>query len=231
MRSAFTAAMVLLARPLFPAQAAPPPAAAGKTAVAEIRFTLENSQIHPIRYSLRIAEDGSGDYRSTAGGALPSDSGSGLIIVPDQSRPIQVGTALRARLFQIARRNRFFGVHCQANGDVAFTGTRTLEYGGPDGQGSCTFTWTKLKDIEELTGILQGIACTLDQGGLLTIEHAHTPLALDTGLDDLAQMAQQGQALELENIAPVLTAIAEDEHVIERDQRLARELLSFDKAD
>lgn len=205
--------------------------AQGATAAkqAEISFSFENPQVHPIRYSLRIAEDGSGEYTSEAGDTLPGD-GNDSIVAPGQSRPIVVGEALRAKLFLLARRNKFFALPCQARRKVAFNGTKTLSYNGPDGQGSCTYTWSKLQDIEALTQIFQGIALTLDEGGKLAVERAHSPLALDAELIVLTKMVKQGEALELQNIAPVLTSIANDEAALKRDRQWARELLAPGKS-
>lgn len=196
---------------------------------AEISFSFENPQVHPIRYSLRVAEDGSGEYTSVAGGALPGD-GNDSIVSPGQSRPIAIGEALRAKLFLLARRNKFFALPCQAHRKVAFNGTKTLSYSGPDGQGSCTYTWSKYQDIETLTQIFQGIALTLDEGGKLAVERAHAPLALDAELILLTKLVKQGEVLELQNIAPVLTAIANDDAALKRDRQWARELLAPGKS-
>jgi len=220
-------ALVILAGALRGTAARAQSASAAKP--AEIRFSFENPQVHPVRYSLRIAEDGSGEYTSVAGGVLPGD-GNDSIVAPGQSRPIVVGEALRTKLFLLARRNKFFALPCQARRKVAFSGTKTLSYSGPEGKGSCTFTWSKYQEIETLTGIFQGIALTLDEGGKLAVERAHTPLALDAELILLVKMAKQGDALELQNIAPVLTSIANDDAALKRDRQWARELLGSGKS-
>lgn len=227
--AAIAAPLFLLAGPAVRAQAASP------QPKAHIRFTFEDPQLHPVRYSLQIEEDGEGSYESTAGGPLAADrnnadAGSAPIFAPDQSRTVHVSEALSARLFLLARRNKLFAVPCQGRSKVAFDGTKTLEYQGPEGQGSCTFTWTQTKDIDELRRSFEGIALTLDVGARLALERAHTPLALDVELNSFSAMADQGQALEMENIAPVLTAIASDDAVLKRDQRWAQALLSGGKS-
>ena len=202
---------------------------------AEIRFTFEDPQLHPVRYSIRIEEDGAGWYESTAGGPLPTDkpnTGDGTISIfsPDQSRALHVSATLSALLFQLARRNKLFAIPCQSHGKVAFNGSKTLEYRGPEGQGSCSYEWTKIKDINQVTTAFEGIALTINEGARLALEQAHRPLALDKELDWLTQMVHQGDALELENIAPVLRAIALDNAVLKRDQRSADALLAGGKA-
>lgn len=202
---------------------------------AEVRFTFEDPQLHPVRYSIRIEEDGSGWYESTAGGPLPVDKpnpndGSITIFAPDQSRAIHISTPLTAKLFQLARRNKLFAIPCQSHGNVAFNGSKTLQYRGPEGEGSCSYRWTKLKDIDEITRAFEGIALTINEGARLALEQAHRPLALDKELNGLTQMASQGDALELQNIASVLRAIASDNAVLKRDQRMADALLAGEKA-
>jgi hypothetical protein len=202
---------------------------------AEMHFTFEDPQLHPVRYSIQIAEDGSGWYESTAGGPLPADKpntsdGTISIFAPDESRAIHVSATLSAHLFQLARRNKLFAIPCQSHGKVAFNGSKTLEYHGPEGEGSCSYKWTKLKDIDQVTAAFQGIALTVNEGARLALEQAHRPLALDKELDWLTQMVRQGDALELGNIAPVLRAIASDNAVLKRDQRSADALLAGGKA-
>lgn len=211
-----------------PAAASSGSAAQETAAAAQVSFIFADPQVHPVRYALRVNENGSGKYQATAGGQLPDDD-ENSIVAPDQARAIRVSPATRERIFLLARRSKLFAMTCQAAGKVAFDGTKTLEYKGAEGQGSCTYTWTKDKNIEELTRIFEGIASTLDEGARLAVEHAHTPLALDPELNTLAGMAQRGEALELENIAPVLTAIADDDTVLKRDQSRARELLAWGK--
>jgi hypothetical protein len=50
-------------------------------------------------------------------------------------------------------------------------------------------------------------------------------------MEALEQMAHDGRAIELENIAPILQTLAGDEAVLQRVQRRARALLQLAKSD
>ncbi len=115
--------------------------------------------------------------------------------------------------------------------NIAFQGTKTLEYEGPEGQGSCTYNWSKNAQIDKLTDQFEAIAVTLDEGSKLQRQYEHGRLSLDTELEFLDQMVHDGRAIEVENIAPILELLAGDEAVLQRVQRRARALLEAAKSD
>ena len=81
---------------------------------------------------------------------------------------------------------------------------KQLSYQGPDGNGSCTYNWSKSGAIEKLTTIFESIAFTLEEGRRLAIEHKHDRLALDQELGVLLDAVKDGRALEVQCIQPVL---------------------------
>ena len=115
--------------------------------------------------------------------------------------------------------------------NIAYQGTKTLAYEGPEGQGSCTYNWSKLSQIDKLTDQFEAIAATLDEGSKLQRQYEHGRLSLDTELELLDQMVRDGRAIEVENIAPLLRTIAGDDAVLQRVQRRARALLQAVKED
>jgi hypothetical protein len=211
-------------------QEAPPPGLSklGDTATgnaAQIRFTYENPQSQPVKYVLLLRENGDGSYRSEIGSG---ETGEELLQAQPLDREIQVSNAARAKIFVAARRGKYFDIRCEVAGEkVAFQGTKTLEYSGEDGHGNCTYNWTKNNNIQYLTDTFEGISLTLEEGSRLEVEYRHRRLALDSELETLEELAGQGRALELQNIAPVLNAIAGDDQVLKRDQRMARTLLAM----
>lgn len=199
-------------------------------APAQIRFSYENSKLQPSQYVLTIREDGSGRYQSEAS-TSPSTDQSDLPTV-GQDRAIQISSARRAKIFAAARRSKYFNISCDTgDSHLAFQGTKTLAYDGADGHGNCTYNWSKDKQIDMLTSEFQGIALTLETGARLEIEYLHSRLRLDAELDQLSQLVQQGQAIELANIAPCLQKIAGDDAILHTAQRRARELLKLAKAE
>lgn len=193
---------------------------------ATVSFHFENPQLQPAKYTITVHEDGTGHFSAEAGpansediAALPSES---------QDRGIQVTTANTQRIFEIARSKKFFNIACEGgDAHLAFTGKKELGYQGSDGHGGCTFNYSKDPKIQWLTTEMEGIAATLESGRRLQLEHEHGRLSLDAELESLETMVQNGQALELQNIAPTLVDIVKDQAVLQRAQKRARHLLAI----
>jgi hypothetical protein len=199
-------------------------------APAQIRFTYENPQLQPPKYVLTVAEDGTGHFRSEGGGPVSNDPQN--MPADPQDRPIHVSKALREAMFATARKNKLFATSCDDGGkNVAFQGTKTLQYEGPEGQGSCTYNWSKSSQIDKLTDQFEAIAVTLDEGSKLQRQYEHGRLSLDTEMEFLVQAVHDGRAIEVENIAPILQTLAGDEAVLQRVQRRAQALLAAARSD
>jgi hypothetical protein len=192
--------------------------------VAQIRFTYENPKLQPSKYVVTAGEDGNGHFRSEAGGPPPAE-GEGMP-AEAQDRPIHISQALRQSMFAAARKSKLFAIACDDGAkNIAYQGTKTLVYEGPEGQGSCTYNWSKLSQIEKLTGQFEAIATTLDEGSKLQRQYEHGRLSLDAEMELLDEMVRDGRAIEVENIAPLLRTLAGDDAVLQRVQRRARALL------
>jgi hypothetical protein len=199
----------------------------------QITFTFENPQLQPAKYEVIVHPDGSGHYRSVLGPATPSSTDAANANPPADplDRDIHVSKALRESLFATAQKSKFFA-NCQDAGkNIAFQGTKTLAYEGPDGQGSCTFNWSKNDQIDKLVDQVQSMVLTLDEGSKLQRQYEHGRLSLDAEIEFLVQMVHEGRATELQNIAPILQTLASDDAVLKRVQRHAQELLAAAKND
>ena len=193
---------------------------------AEVGFRYENPQLQPGKYSFVIREDGSGSYHSEPSATPPADKASYHPLPQAEDRSVQFSKTLVNQIFSTAREQKFFSVACDDKRDkIAFQGTKVLSYQGPDGEGSCTYNWSKIASIEKLTSLFEGIAFTLEEGRRLEIEQKHDRLAVDAELGDLIEAAKAGRALEIHNIEPTLQAIADDEAMMERARSRARKLL------
>jgi hypothetical protein len=196
----------------------------------QITFTFENPKLQPAKYVVTVHADGSGHYRSELGPALPPAADEANPPPDPQDRDIHVSKALRDFMFATARKSKFFAGSCNDVGKgVAFQGTKILAYEGPDGQGSCTFNWSKNAQIDKLMDQVQSMVLTLDEGSNLQRQYEHGRLRLDTEIEFLVQMAHEGRATELQNIAPILQTLVGDEAVLKRVQRHAQELLAAAK--
>ena len=191
----------------------------------EIRFSFEHPQLDPSAYTLVIHEDGSGHYRSSPGPS--SGPGSDGFASSAAEQDITVREPLLAVLFQTARSHRFFAMDCEApDTRIAFTGKKTVAYAGSDGNGQCSYNWSRDKELNQLAENLMAIAFTVHEGNRLAIEHTHSRLTLDSELEILQEAVKDHRALEIENIAPVLDAIASDSAVMNRARNRARALLN-----
>jgi hypothetical protein len=186
---------------------------------AHIRFIFENPKLQPSTYVIDINEDGTGHFQSQTGTAPTADT-EGIT-----AEPLDVDIRIVDPLLD------FFDVACESTrAKMAFTGKKALMYTGPDGDGSCTFNWSRDQQIMKIADSLIATAYTLQVGQRLTLEHEHNRLGLDTELESLQEAVKQGQAQQLQNIAPQLQSIANDENVMERARNRARQLLNGEKA-
>ncbi len=190
---------------------------------AAITFTFENPALEPASYPLTVAEDGTGRYRSTPGrapveGSLQSEAQDRAVTLPDP---------LRAQLFALARKNHLFATACDsANSKIAFTGKKVLAYAGPEGTGNCTFNYARNQQVGQAAENLIAVAMTLEAGRRLQLLLQHDKLGLNAEMDTLSEEQASGRAQALENIAPVLKAIAADPDVLNHTRARAEALLS-----
>lgn len=192
----------------------------------QIQFSFDNPKLDPSNYILVISENGSGRYKSNPASAAPG--GDPQEIVPQPvDRAIQIGEPLKSQLFNFARSKHFFAMTCETpNAHIAFTGTKTFSYAGSDGQGSCSFNYARDPQLNDLANQMMAVAYTLEEGRRLTVELEHSRLGLDTELEELQSAVTDHRAAEVENIADVLEAIANDERVMNRARNRARALLT-----
>ena len=121
----------------------------------------------------------------------------------------------------------------------ARTGQRTLlsreprrwQYEGPEGQGSCTYNWSKLSQIDKLTDQFEAIAATLDEGSKLQRQYEHGRLSLDTELETPGPDGARWAGDRSREYCPYLAKLAGDDAVLQRVQRRARALLQAAKED
>lgn len=192
---------------------------------AHIRFNFENPQLQPASYVLDVNEDGTGHFSSQPG---PASSTDPQTIAPQPiDTDIKIEEPLRSDLFQTARSHNHFDVACESTKPkVAFTGKKSLKYTGPDGEGSCTFNWSRDQQLMKLVDDLIAVAFTIEEGRRLSVEHEHDRLSLDAELEALQDAVKSGRAQQIQNIAPQLEVIAADENVMQRARLRARQLLA-----
>ena len=195
----------------------------------QVSFDFANPALTPAIWRVEIAAQGSAHYHSHPGEAGAPDATGALPLAFDQQ--IEISARVRKQIFAIAQTHRLFAVPCESRHKVAFTGSKTVAYRGPDGQGSCTFNWSQDPQMMKVAETFLAISTTLEEGRKLRLEYLHDRLSLDAELETLADAAKTGAAIELQNIAPELRAIASDGAVMKRAQARANALLASLPAD
>ena len=187
-------------------------ARAEQNSVLQVEFT--NDQLDPSHWILTLRSDGSGHFISQPGKAPDGDAPS--LVAPIVDRDIQLSAAFTAHVFVVAHRHHLFNESCESHLKVAFEGWKKFSYTGPDGSGSCTFNYSKDKEIENLSGTFGAVAETMVEGARLEKLLQHDRLGLDKEMEYLVDAADNGHALEISNIRQILVKLADDDQVLER---------------
>jgi len=194
-------------------------AAHAQTAVPTMTFTFSFPGSQPDHYVISVSGDGHARYESD--GKLSSDADS----TPYQ-RDFNVSPEFRSRLFDLAKRTHYFSgeIDSKKKG-IASTGIKTLAY--KDGQKSAeaSYNYSPNPAVQELTGMFQGLANTLEFGHRLEYYHRYQKLAL---ADELKRMedTDNGTSLQQVNaVSDILRRIAEDQSVINVVRMRAERLL------
>jgi hypothetical protein len=197
-------------------------ARADQGAVMRVDFTDE--QLNPSRWTLVLHSDGSGHFSSQVG--KPSDDGGQEVDVPNVDRDVQLSAGFTSHVFEVAHHHKLFNEACESHLKVAFAGWKKFSYTGADGSGSCTFNYSKDKEIEELGESFQAVAETIVEGARLEKLLQHDRLGLDKEMEYLVDAAGSGRALEICTIRPILLRLADDDEVLDRVRKRARQLLA-----
>jgi len=201
-------------------------AAVDSTPVVITDFT--NPQLTPSHWVLTLHRDGSGHFHSDRGDHLQPETKE--IDAPDVDRDFHVSAAFADRVFQSAQQHNWFAVECESHLKVAFQGWRKLTYRGPDGQGTCTFNYSKDRDIQSLGDSLGAVAETLLEGARLETLLQHDRLGLDREMEFLAEATKDGRMREICAIREILSKLEADPEVLDRVRKRARILLAHSGA-
>jgi hypothetical protein len=198
------------------------PAFAGAGPVLEIDYS--NPSLTPAHWVLAIHPDGSGHFRSERGNA-PMYPAEGFEPA-NVDRDIQVSAEFAAHVFATVHQHSFFSSDCESHMKVAFQGWKKLTYRGPDGAGSCTFNYSKDKEIQGLGESLVAVASAIVEGARLETLLQHDRLGLDKEMDYLVEAAGDGRIQQICTIRGILERLAGDPEVMERVRKRARVLLA-----
>lgn len=188
-----------------------------------VQIDFSNPELSPPQWTLVLHADGSGHFRSQMG-STPK-AGLKEIEAPNIDRDIQLSKEFAGRVFAAAQSHKWFNVSCESHLKVAFEGWKTFTYGGPLGQGSCTFNYSRDKELQSLGESMQAVAETILEGARLEVLLQHDRLGLDQEMEFLTEAVQDGRAQQVCAIRDILERLDQDSDVLERVRKRARALL------
>ena len=151
---------------------------------------------------------------------------SEVIEAPSVDRDVQLSKDFAGRAFDAAEHHQWFNVPCEGHLKVAFEGWKTLTYTGPAGQGACTFNYSRDKEIQTLGESMQAVAETILEGARFEVLLQHDRLGLDQEMEYFTQAVEDGRAQQVEAIRDILERLAQDNEVLERVRKQAKDLLA-----
>jgi hypothetical protein len=188
-----------------------------------VQVDYANPGLSPSQWTLTLHPDGAGHFRSQMGKApVAEEHGIGT---PAVDRDIQLSPDFARRVFDAAQRHNWFNEPCESHIKVAFQGWKTLSYTGPQGQGSCTFNYSRDKEIQALGESMEGVAQTILEGARIEVLLQHDRLGLDAEMEFLTDAAEDGRAQQIGAIRAILERLAQDDEVLDRVRKRARALL------
>ena len=194
--------------------------AADSAANATVQFKLDFPGANPSHYEITVANDGHGSY--TSNGEL----GQGAS--PDLA-PLEftVSDKTKQEIFDLSKRAHYFsGKIDSGNKKIANTGAKTLTYRDGPRQSSATYNYSSNSAVQQLTDIFQHLSTVLEYGRRLTWFHKYQKLALDEDLTQMEERQRTNNLGDVEAIAPVLKAIADDPSVMNMSRAKAMRLLA-----
>jgi hypothetical protein len=196
-----------------------------------IVFKIDHGTNALPSFTLTIHSDGTALYQVSYPPEVPKYSPYAATLQaqpPTQvTRTLTLNSAGTAQIFDRIRSTNGFRAGCASRAkNIADSGAKTLTYTSVAGTADCTYNYTEDKTIAFLTREFQGIAETLDEGRRIERDHRYDRLALDSDLQYLVAAAQDGDAVELGLIAPILQSLVDDPQVLERVRTRAAKLLA-----
>lgn len=189
-----------------------------------VQVDFSNPALSPPQWTLILHADGSGHFRSKE--KKTPNAAMKVIEAPSVDRDIQLSKDFAGHVFDVAEHHNWFNVPCEGHLKVAFEGWKTLTYTGPTGQGACTFNYSRDKEIQTLGESMQAVAETILEGARFEVLLQHDRLGLDQEMEYFTQAVEDGRAQQVYAIRDILERLAQDDAVLERVRKQARDLLA-----
>jgi hypothetical protein len=208
---ALACSFLLLARVVEARQAVDP-----GTAVDSVIFHLDEPGVEPGEYSIQLQSNGLGAYWL----------GQPYFNLEEAVGPQKIrfgqSTIRSAMAAWIVVKESKCETHSK---NIAQTGRKTIIFHSGGAAAQCEFNYSDDDRLNAAVSVFEAIAETMQYGARLQHEHRFDRLGLDAEMDSLISENKDGRAIELQNIAPVLQSIVDDDRVIDRVRRKAARLL------
>ena len=188
------------------------------------RVDYANPGITPAHWTLTLNPDGSGHFHSQRGNAPQADPP--VLEAPDVDRDVQLSAAFAQHVFMEAQAQAHLARDCESHMKVAFQGWKKITYTGPEGEWSCEFNYSRDKEIQTLGESMQAVAETILEGARFEVLLQHDRLGLDQEMEYFTEAVQDGRAQQVYAIRDILERLAQDDGVLERVRKQARDLLA-----
>lgn len=184
----------------------------------ELKVRFDHDGVPVPHWTLTFFADGTGRYEGSPAAAEPDT----------RQFMLRPQTWQRMRSLMVAWHG---AVPCETkNKNLARVGQKTVDY-IPAGEAAahCSFNYTDSKPLLEAASMWNSLAYTLDEGRKIVQLHRHDRLGLDKELQQLEHALQEGFAMEPHVIEPELTALVQDELLMDRVRARAMRILSSEK--
>jgi len=176
---------------------------------ATITYSQDFPGSEPEKYSISVQSDGHASYECAARISADSDDRE------TYQAEFTFSDATRVRVFDLAAQAHYFsGKIDSGNRRLAFTGAKKLTYRDDQRNFTSDYNFSPLFAVQQLTGLFQNVAATLEFGRRLAHLHRYQKLALDEELKRMEEQARHGDLAELQAVRPVLQQIFDDTSVI-----------------
>lgn len=185
----------------------------------EISFHFESPMAPVPDYTIAVNADGTGKYWT---GTYPGDDSAAA----KRISALTITAPTVAKIF--AAKDFIVPDKCETHlKNIAHTGKKTFTYHDNDQATVCVFNYSDDDKINAVASTFQEIAFALQEGDKLKHDHRFDHLGLDADLDALLAAAKGGSVIELQNIAPVLQSIVDDDEIMSPSRRKAKSLLEI----
>ncbi len=200
------------------------PAASIAADPATVSFSLDFPHSDPEHYSISVTSDGHASYQCSAQTMPDSDERQ------TYQTEFEVTPATRARIFDLAAQAHYFEKKVDSgNSKLAFTGSKKLVYQDGPNTHAAEYNYSNVPAVQQLTGLFQSLALTIDYGRTLAYYHRYQKLALDEETKRMEAQARNNELIELQALQPVLQQLYDDTSVMNVVRARAERLIEMSR--